>query len=63
MVQCENSAKCPHDWVGFQDVPQTLTDLAQFHYDCIGLKKAPKGKWFCPDCKPEGKGVSRKAQM
>jgi len=48
MVQCENSPKCQFDW---------------FHYDCIGLKKAPKGKWFCPDCKPEGKGVSRKAQM
>ncbi|KAF9653022.1 hypothetical protein BDM02DRAFT_3182990 [Thelephora ganbajun] len=48
MVQCENSPECPHDW---------------FHYDCIGLKKAPKGKWFCPTCKPGMKGASRKAQM
>ncbi|KAF9792322.1 hypothetical protein BJ322DRAFT_34018 [Thelephora terrestris] len=46
MVQCENPAKCPRDW---------------FHYDCIGLKKAPKGKWFCPTCRPEMRGVSRKA--
>ena len=20
------------------------------HYQCIGLKTAPKGEWYCPDC-------------
>ena len=22
-----------------------------FHYFCVGVKKAPKGRWFCKDCK------------
>ena len=22
-----------------------------FHYSCVGVKKAPKGRWFCKDCK------------
>ena len=34
MVGCDND-KCPIEW---------------FHYGCVGLTEAPKGKWFCPQC-------------
>lgn len=27
--------QCPIEW---------------FHYGCVGLTQAPKGKWFCPQC-------------
>ena len=27
--------QCPIEW---------------FHYGCVGLSQAPKGKWFCPQC-------------
>ena len=35
MIGCDNT-NCPCQW---------------FHYECIGLKCAPKGKWYCPDCR------------
>jgi len=34
MVGCDND-DCKFEW---------------FHYECVGLKEPPKGKWFCPDC-------------
>jgi len=34
MVGCDNPS-CPIEW---------------FHYGCVGLTDAPKGKWYCPDC-------------
>ncbi|XP_041350155.1 inhibitor of growth protein 3-like [Gigantopelta aegis] len=34
MVGCDND-DCPIEW---------------FHYGCVGLSQAPKGKWFCPQC-------------
>jgi len=34
MVGCDN-ASCPIEW---------------FHYGCVGLTDAPRGKWYCPDC-------------
>nr|XP_020469053.1 inhibitor of growth protein 3 [Monopterus albus] len=34
MVGCDNS-DCPIEW---------------FHYGCVGLTEAPKGKWYCPQC-------------
>ncbi|KAJ8249602.1 hypothetical protein COCON_G00228180 [Conger conger] len=34
MVGCDNQ-DCPIEW---------------FHYGCVGLAEAPKGKWFCPQC-------------
>ncbi|ELT96557.1 hypothetical protein CAPTEDRAFT_180978 [Capitella teleta] len=34
MVGCDND-DCPIEW---------------FHYACVGLTHAPKGKWFCPQC-------------
>ena len=35
MVQCENPS-CKYVW---------------FHFSCVGLKRSPKGSWFCPQCK------------
>ncbi|KAK2187789.1 hypothetical protein NP493_154g03011 [Ridgeia piscesae] len=34
MVGCDNE-DCPIEW---------------FHYGCVGLNQAPKGKWYCPQC-------------
>lgn len=34
MVGCDNE-DCPIEW---------------FHYPCVGLTSAPKGKWYCPQC-------------
>uniref|UniRef100_UPI0035901F9C inhibitor of growth protein 3 n=1 Tax=Myxine glutinosa TaxID=7769 RepID=UPI0035901F9C len=34
MVGCDNQ-DCPIEW---------------FHYGCVSLKEAPKGKWYCPQC-------------
>eukprot|EP00457_Paulinella_chromatophora_P009858 gb/GEZN01009936.1/.p1 GENE.gb/GEZN01009936.1/~~gb/GEZN01009936.1/.p1 ORF type:complete len:263 (+),score=27.12 gb/GEZN01009936.1/:319-1107(+) len=36
MVGCDGE-KCPYEW---------------FHFDCVGLKRKPKGKWYCSDCAP-----------
>ena len=35
MIACDNS-DCPFVW---------------FHYACVGIKRKPKGMWFCPKCK------------
>ncbi len=37
MVGCDND-DCPVEW---------------FHYACVGLTEAPKGKWFCKECKEQ----------
>jgi len=34
MVGCDNG-DCPIEW---------------FHYGCVALTQAPKGKWYCPQC-------------
>ncbi|KAI0136652.1 PHD-finger domain-containing protein [Xylariales sp. AK1849] len=34
MVACDNP-DCPYEW---------------FHWNCVGLKSEPQGRWFCPDC-------------
>ncbi|KAH3671419.1 hypothetical protein WICMUC_004643 [Wickerhamomyces mucosus] len=34
MVACDNP-KCKMEW---------------FHYECVGLKRPPRGEWFCPKC-------------
>ncbi|CCH44107.1 Inhibitor of growth protein 5 [Wickerhamomyces ciferrii] len=34
MVGCDND-DCKFEW---------------FHYECVGLKEPPKGKWYCSDC-------------
>ena len=35
MIACDNN-KCKIQW---------------FHFDCVGLTDAPKGQWFCENCK------------
>ena len=35
MIACDSS-KCQFEW---------------FHFGCVQILKAPKGKWFCTDCK------------
>ena len=34
MVVCDNPT-CTIKW---------------YHYSCVGVKRAPRGKWFCPNC-------------
>jgi len=35
MIACDNP-KCRVEW---------------FHFDCVGITVAPKGNWYCPDCR------------
>ena len=35
MIACDNS-NCDIHW---------------FHYKCVGVKRAPRGKWYCSSCK------------
>ena len=35
MVACDNKS-CPIEW---------------FHFHCVSISKAPKGRWYCPDCR------------
>ncbi|KAK0133005.1 Inhibitor of growth protein 3 [Merluccius polli] len=30
--------------------PPLSCPIEWFHYGCVGLTEAPKGKWFCPQC-------------
>ena len=39
MVQCSDNL-CIIEW---------------FHYECVGLKEPPEGKWICPECKERKK--------
>lgn len=43
MVGCDNP-DCAIEW---------------FHYGCVGLTDAPKGKWFCPQCQNQMKQQKR----
>ena len=35
MIACDNRS-CKYQW---------------FHYQCVGIKRAPRGVWYCPTCK------------
>jgi len=35
MVACDN-VECQYQW---------------FHYSCVGIKRPPKGKWYCEECR------------
>ncbi|XP_062523365.1 uncharacterized protein LOC134198041 [Corticium candelabrum] len=35
MIMCDN-VKCPIKW---------------FRFDCLRIRQAPKGKWYCPSCR------------
>lgn len=39
MVACDNP-DCPYEW---------------FHWNCVGLKSEPQGRWFCPECSEQRK--------
>ncbi|KAF7532549.1 hypothetical protein G7054_g7848 [Neopestalotiopsis clavispora] len=39
MVACDNP-NCPYEW---------------FHWNCVGLKSEPEGRWFCPECREQRK--------
>jgi len=43
MIECDNDI-CPMEW---------------FHFKCVGLKKTPAEKWFCPNCRAERVSVSK----
>uniref|UniRef100_A0A8C6TKY7 Uncharacterized protein n=1 Tax=Neogobius melanostomus TaxID=47308 RepID=A0A8C6TKY7_9GOBI len=34
MIECGNT-DCPTQW---------------FHYECVNIRRCPKGKWLCPEC-------------
>ncbi|CDR42642.1 CYFA0S10e00606g1_1 [Cyberlindnera fabianii] len=44
MVGCDND-DCKFEW---------------FHYECVGLKEPPKGKWFCADCQQQLKNKKKR---
>lgn len=44
MIGCDNG-DCSIEW---------------FHYACVGLNSAPKGKWYCPHCTATMKRRGRK---
>ncbi|KAL3985248.1 Inhibitor of growth proteins N-terminal histone-binding family protein [Acanthocheilonema viteae] len=39
MIMCDNK-QCPIEW---------------FHFQCVGLMEAPKGKWYCERCNEQRK--------
>uniref|UniRef100_L7N1B1 Inhibitor of growth protein n=1 Tax=Myotis lucifugus TaxID=59463 RepID=L7N1B1_MYOLU len=45
MVACDHDG-CPMEW---------------FHFSCVGLNHAPKGKWYCPKCRGENEKTTDKA--
>lgn len=44
MICCDNPT-CSIEW---------------FHYGCVGITEAPKGKWFCPQCVAQTRRKGRK---
>ena len=43
MVACDND-ECPNEW---------------YHFDCVGLKAPPRGKWFCQVCTKTNTSLSK----
>lgn len=46
MIGCENP-ECLIEW---------------FHWDCLKIKSAPKGRWYCPDCRKLPQFIRRKTK-
>lgn len=44
MIACENE-ECDTEW---------------YHFECVGIKEPPKGKWYCGNCLPQVKAQYRK---
>ena len=34
-----------------------------FHFECLKMKQAPKGKWFCPDCRKLSQFIKKQKKM
>uniref|UniRef100_A0A0K8VDG4 Inhibitor of growth protein 3 n=1 Tax=Bactrocera latifrons TaxID=174628 RepID=A0A0K8VDG4_BACLA len=50
MIACDNKL-CPYEW---------------FHFQCVGVIRPPKGKWYCPLCKAsmqKSRGSARKRKI
>lgn len=47
MVGCDNP-RCSVEW---------------FHYECVNLTEAPKGKWYCPQCTQSMKRRNKNRSM
>ena len=43
LIMCEDSS-CKIIW---------------FHFKCMRIKKIPKGKWFCPECRKKRKIIQK----
>ena len=43
MIGCDNQ-NCKVQW---------------FHYECVGISLAPKGKWYCKNCRPQKNGAKK----
>ena len=28
-------------------------DIGWFHFSCVGVRRKPKGEWYCPECKSD----------
>ena len=52
MCVCSATAKKPDDgleeMIGCDNVE---CSIEWFHMKCLKLKRVPKGKWYCPDCR------------
>ena len=44
MVGCDNK-ECPYQWI---------------HFKCAGLKNAPKGLWYCKECRKASRNKNKK---
>lgn len=44
--------RCPYDEVSEMIAcDNTNCRVEWFHFDCVGITVAPKGNWYCPDCR------------
>lgn len=45
--------RCPYDEVSEMIACDGDSCVIEwFHFECVGIMVPPKGKWYCPDCKP-----------
>ena len=53
-----------HEYIEFLSVIYIIIfiqcPIEWFHYGCVGLTQAPKGKWYCPQCTAAMKRRGRK---
>lgn len=55
--ECDKSGErtwCSCDQVEFVKMVECDNDgyrIQWFHYACVGMTCAPRGKWYCPECR------------